>query len=77
VLRHHDVSIDAEAEAAAHALEPALKDSSARVGRKEGTAVITTERYKMVLPGRVITRKAPRHELSVRAQTSPLKAKAA
>jgi hypothetical protein len=40
---HHDISIDAEAEAAAHGLNRALKDSSSRVGCKEGLAVITTE----------------------------------
>jgi len=38
-------------------------------------AVITTEGYEMALPGVVITRKAPRHELSVRCRTSPLKPK--
>ena len=77
MLRHHDISIDAEAEAAAHALERALKDSSVRVGRKERMAVITTEGYEVALAGVVITRKAPRHELSVRPRTSPLKAKEA
>jgi len=77
VLRHHHISIDAEAEAAAHALERGLKDSSARVGRKQRMAVITTEGYEMALPGVVMTRKAPRHELSVRPPTSPLKAKEA
>ena len=65
VLGHHDVSIDAKAKAAAHALKCVLKDSSARVGREQRTAVITTEGYEVALPGVVITRKAPRHALSV------------
>lgn len=75
MLRHHHISINAERKAAA--LERALKDSSAGVGRKEGTAVITTEGYEMALPGVVITRETPRHEPSVRPRTSPLKAKEA
>jgi BarA-like signal transduction histidine kinase len=77
VLGHHDISIHAKAEAAAHALERALKDSSARVGYKERTAVITTEGYEMALPGVVITYETARHVLSVRSRTSPLKAKEA
>jgi hypothetical protein len=48
-----------------------LKDSSARVGREQGTAVITTESYEMALPGVLITRKAPRHALSVPCGASP------
>jgi len=65
VLGHDDVSVDAKAEAAAHALKGVFKDSSARVGREQETAVITTETYEMALPGVLITRKAPRHALSV------------
>jgi hypothetical protein len=65
VLGHHDVAVDAKAEGAAHALRGVLKDSSARVGREQGTAVITTEGYEMALPGMVITLEAPRHEVSV------------
>lgn len=77
MLRHYDISIDAEAEAAAHALERALKDSSARVGHKQRMAMITTEGYEMALSGVVIAGEAPRHEFSVRSRTSPLKAKEA
>jgi hypothetical protein len=69
--------IHAEAEAAAHALERALKDSSACVGRQERMAVATTEGYEMTSPGVVITRKAARRELNVKTRTSPLKAKEA
>jgi hypothetical protein len=65
VLRHDDVSVYAKAEAAAHVLQGVLKDSSASVGREQGTAMITTESYEMALPGVLITRKAPRHALSV------------
>ena len=65
MLGHDDVSIDAKAEAAAHALKGVLKNSSARVRREQGTVVITTEAYEMALAGVLITRKAPRHELSV------------
>ena len=65
VLGHHDVSRDAKAKAAAHALKGVLKDSSARVGREQRTAMITRKSYEMALPSVVITRKAPRHELSV------------
>ncbi len=65
MLRHHDVSIDAKAETAAHALKCVLKDSSARIGREQRTAVIARESYEMALPGMLITRKAPRHALSV------------
>jgi hypothetical protein len=54
-----------KAEAAAHALKGVLKDSSAPVGREQGTAVVTTEGDEMALPGVLITRKAPRHEFSV------------
>ena len=43
VLGHDNVSVDAKAKAAAHALKGVLKDSSARVGREQGTAVITAE----------------------------------
>jgi hypothetical protein len=64
-LGHHDVSVDAKAEAAAHALKGVLKDSSAHVGSEQETGVITTEGDEMALPGVVITFKAPRHELSV------------
>jgi hypothetical protein len=65
VLGHDDVSVDAKAEAAAHALKGVLKDVSARVVREQGTAVIRREGHEMALPGMVITRKAPRHEVSV------------
>jgi hypothetical protein len=43
VLGHDDVSVDAKAEAVAHALKGVLKDSSARVGREQGMVVITTK----------------------------------
>jgi len=75
VLRHHHISIDAEAEAAAHALERDLKDSSARVERKQRMAVITTEGYEMALPGVLITRKAPRHELMRKVSDFPTQGK--
>ena len=55
VLGHHDVAVDARAEVGAHALQSVLKDSSPRVGREQGTAVITTEGYEMALPSVVIT----------------------
>ena len=77
MLRHHNVAVDAKAEVAAHALKGVLKDSSAGVGREQGTAVITTKGYEMALPGVVITLKAPGHELSVACSSSPLKAKEA
>jgi hypothetical protein len=64
-IGHDDVSVDAEAEVAAHALQGVFKDSSARVDRERGIAVTTAEGYKMGLADVVITRKAPRHELSV------------
>jgi hypothetical protein len=47
VLGHDDLSVEAKAEAAAHALKGVLKDSSARVGREQRTAVITTKSYEM------------------------------
>jgi hypothetical protein len=47
VLGHDEVSVDAKAEAVAHALKGVLKDSSARVGREQGMAVITTKGYEM------------------------------
>jgi hypothetical protein len=65
VLGHDDVSVDAKTEVAAHTLQGVLKDSSARVRREQGRAVITTEGYEMALPRVLITRKAPRHALSV------------
>jgi hypothetical protein len=77
VFMHHDVSVDAKAEGATHALKGVLKDSSVRVGREQRTAVITTKGYEMALPGVVITMKAPRHVGSVACRTSPLKAKEA
>src|SRR5207245_1882880 len=46
VLRHHDVSVDAKAEAAAHALKGVLKHLSAHVVREQGTAVITTKKLR-------------------------------
>ena len=61
MLGHHDVFVDAKAEAAAHALKGVFKDWSARVVREQGTAVITTESYEVALPGVLITRKAPMH----------------
>ena len=65
VLRHDDISVDAKAEAAAHALQGVLKDSSARISSEQGATMITAESYEMALPGLLITRKSPRHELSV------------
>jgi hypothetical protein len=65
VFKHHDVSVDAKAEFAAHALQRILEDSTALVCREQGTTVITTKSYKMALPAMLITYQAPRHELSV------------
>jgi hypothetical protein len=50
VLGHHDISLDAKAEAAAHTLKGVLKESSARVGHEKGTALITRKGYEMALP---------------------------
>jgi hypothetical protein len=77
VLGHHNVGVDAKAEVAADALEGVLKDLPAGVGGELGTAVITTKRHEMALPGLLITLKAPRHEVSVVCAKSPLKAKEA
>jgi hypothetical protein len=60
VLGHHDVSVDAKAEAAAHTLQRALKDSPAFVRRKQWMAVIATECYKVSLPGVVIALETPK-----------------
>jgi len=65
VLRHYYVSVDAKPEVASHALKGVLKNSSARIGYEERTAVITTESYEVALPSVMITLEAPRHELSV------------
>jgi hypothetical protein len=75
VLRHHDVAVDAKAEVAADAFESVLEHSTARVVDKEGSAMITTKRYEMTLPGVLITLEAPRHEISVALPTAPLKPK--
>ena len=77
MLGHHNVGVDAKAEGAADALEGVLKDLPAGVGGELGTAVITTKRHEMALPGLLITLKAPRHEVSVVCAKAPLKAKEA
>jgi hypothetical protein len=69
-----DVSVDAKAQPASHALKGVFKDSSACVGPEQGTAVITTESYEMALPGVLITRKAPMHSLSVACEHPPARA---
>ena len=73
VLGHHDVSVDAKAEAAAHTLKRVLKDSSALVRREQWTPVITTKCYEVTLPGVLIALEAPRHALSVARCSAPLK----
>jgi hypothetical protein len=65
VFKHHDVSVDAKAEFAAHALQSILEGSTARVSREQAATVITTKRYEMRLSALLITHQAPRHELSV------------
>jgi hypothetical protein len=77
VFRHDNVSIDAHAETAAHALKRALKHLSARAIREEGMAVVTTESNEMALSGVVIALETPWHEISVDCRNSPLKAKKA
>jgi len=73
VFRHDNVSIDAHAETAAHALKRALKHLSARVIREEGIAVVT-ESNEMALSGVVIALETRWHEISVDCRNYPLKA---
>jgi hypothetical protein len=77
VFRHDNVSIDAHAETAAHALKSALKHLSTRVIREQGAAVVTAKRDEMALSGVVIALETPWHEISVDCRNSPLKAKEA
>ena len=50
VLGHHDVCVDAKVEVAAHALKGVLKDSSACVGREQGTALKQEKVTKWLCP---------------------------
>lgn len=65
MLRHHNICVDAKAKVASHAFKGVLKDSSARFGGEQGTAMITAKSYEVTLPGVVITLEAPRHNFSV------------
>ena len=73
VLGHHDVTVDAKPEAAAHALKRVLKDSSAFVRREQWAAVIATKCYEVALPSVVIALETRRHQLSVACCRAPLK----
>jgi hypothetical protein len=50
MLWHDDVPINLKPEAAPHALQGGLEDSSAGVGGKQPVAMVAAERDEMTLP---------------------------
>jgi len=75
VLRHHDITIDEKAETASDALQRSFKRLLACVRREQRAAMIATERNEMALSGFLKSLQTPRHEVSLRFLTTPLKPK--
>jgi hypothetical protein len=75
VLRHHHIPLDAEIEAASDALQRSLERLPACVRHEQRTTMIATERNEVALFRFLKSFQTPRHEVSLRPATSPLKPK--
>jgi hypothetical protein len=62
MLGHDYVPVNLKPEAAPHALQGGLEDSSAGVGGEQRTAMVAAERDEVTLPAVVKTRESPSHE---------------
>jgi len=69
-------AVDTKLETSAHTLQCSLEQFR-NSHRERRTAMVAAERHEVSLAGRVKSFQAPRHDLSLRPRTAPLKPKAA
>ena len=72
---HDYIAVDTKFETEAHTLQPSLENLPGDGCREQGTAMIAAEGHEVRLPGRVKSFQSPRHELSLRRGSAPLKPK--
>lgn len=67
VIRHHDVTVNAESKTSADTFECQLEDSSARIASEERPTMIAAEGNEVTLSAFVKTLQSPRHESNLRS----------
>ncbi len=72
---HDYIAADTKFETEAHTLQRSLENLPGDGCREQGTAMIAAEGHEVSLPGRVKSFQSPRHELSLRRGSAPLKPK--
>jgi len=72
---HDYIAADTKFETEAHTLQRSLENLPGDGCREQGTAMIAAEGHEVRLPRRVKSFQSPRHELSLRRGSAPLKPK--